>query len=69
MERYKKPFKENELNEFSDFMSQNALGNPVIRSETPTSDTIKANTFEYYDGYLYIKLSNGSLYKFAVTAV
>ena len=52
-----------------DFITQNALGNVVIANDTPTATTIKANVFVFYNNEMFIKLSNGSLYKFTLTPV
>jgi len=52
-----------------DWIQKNALGNVLIAEDTPTSDTLKANQWTYYSDELFYRMSNGTAFKFTVTAI
>jgi len=70
MERFPRKIQDKDLNSALDHISQNAMGNIILLTATPTSASeMKANTMAYYNNELFIKLGNGELKKFTVTAV
>ena len=50
-------------------IQDNAFGLPVIFLATPTNDTMKANTWGFYDDKLYVKFANGTTLSFTGTTV
>ena len=62
-------FQNREFTKAFDFIQQNAIGNILIRETAPTNDEMKANTFHFFNDELYLKLSNGNLYKVTLTPV
>ena len=72
MERSKKVFKEKEVKDLGEFMFQNALGNPIIFTATPTNATMKANTWgkvKDVNTAIYVKFADGGGIKIAGTAL
>jgi len=69
MENYPKTVKEDELKEFIEFTRRNAMGNIVTATDTPTNDTVKANTLVYFNNELFFKTNKGVTFKFTVTPV
>ena len=47
-----------------DFIFRNAMGNPIVLAEVPTSAQMKANTWGIIGTDLYIKFGNGTTLKF-----
>jgi hypothetical protein len=48
----------------------NAMGNPIILGSEPTqAKDLKANTWGYYSGKLYIRFASGELYSFTGTQI
>lgn len=69
MEQYPKTVEDKDLGDFVEFARRNAMGNIVTATDTPTNDTVKANTLVYYNDELYFKTNKGLTFKFSVTAV
>jgi len=69
MERYTRKVKDKDVNSALDFIFQNAIGNIIIFTASPTLSQMKANTIGYYNNELFIKLGNGELKKITLTDV
>jgi hypothetical protein len=52
-----------------DHIFRNAMGNPVIFTEQPTSAGMKASTWGFYGNELYVKFANNITIKFSGTVV
>ncbi len=61
--------KDDEVKNMADFISQQALGNIIIRDTAPTSAEMKANTFAYYNSKLYFKTASGVLLRIDATII
>jgi len=70
MERYPRPLKEKELNNYNDWIRDNAMGNPVILDSAPTKATdLKPNTQAMHGDDLYVRDAKGVLRKFTGTII
>ena len=69
MESAKFTTKDATLNSILDWIYQNGMGNIINLTAVPTPSNMNANTFGFYNGYLYMKLSTGTLWKIQFTQV
>ena len=67
MQTYKK--KVDDKDGFKKHIIDNAMGNPIVLKAVPTNDTMKANTWGYYDDDIYIKTANNKTLKLTGTVV
>ena len=72
MERGKEKVQDKEMGKVLDHIYQNALGNPVTFTETPSAAEMKANTIgkvKDATDYVYVKFSDGKCIRIPVTEV
>ena len=70
MERSNKRPKDKDVNDVIEHIYANGLGNINVRTDAaPTVATMKANTMEFFNDELFLKLANGKSYKFSVTEI
>lgn len=67
MERAKYAIDPKNLNPIFEHIFQNAMGNIIIMDDAPTNSGMKGNTMAFYNNEIYLKLSNGNLYKVGLT--
>ena len=59
-----------ETQQLFEHIFNNAMNIPLVLEVAPTkASDMKGNVFGFYNNELFIVLSNGSLYKFTLTAV
>jgi len=68
MEKIKK-VKDKDLNSRLSFISQNAMGNPIVFKAAPTLAQMKANTLGFYGTDMYIKFADGTGLKVSGSAL
>lgn len=69
MERYNKRIEDKNLNDITDFIFNNAFGNPIILSAVPTAAQMKANTWGKFGTNIYVKFADNVLLRFSGTVI
>lgn len=68
MERFKRKLLDKEIQEFADFISDNAWGSVSVSTSEPASASeMKRNEIKLVDDKLIIRFPNGKVYKFTAS--